>query len=161
LAGWEAHGIELSDAYVEFAKREFGTVLLNCGIEDAPFPENYFDYINFWHVIEHLRDPGAALRTIYRWLKVGGILNLGTPNGIPLLAHIMSWYHGYVELGDGHTYVFPPKVLRAYVKSIGFEVVLHRQYNSKTSNVRRTRRFIQSIFPIYRTMQSIVARKTR
>jgi SAM-dependent methyltransferase len=40
------------------------------------FPNHYFDVITLWYVIEHLRNPAAAIAEFKRVLKPGGILVL-------------------------------------------------------------------------------------
>lgn len=49
-------------------------------ILDYPCCEAFFDVIFFNHVIEHIPDDSLALKNIYRILKPGGLLVLGTPN---------------------------------------------------------------------------------
>lgn len=49
-------------------------------ILDYPARDACFDVIFFNHVIEHIRDDVAALRSVRRILKPGGLLVLGTPN---------------------------------------------------------------------------------
>src|SRR5438034_11555855 len=79
--GWEAFGIELSESCVRFARERRNILTISqCPIEAADFPGEFFDIINFWHVIEHVRDPWWIIRKIGDWLKPGGILILGTPN---------------------------------------------------------------------------------
>lgn len=47
---------------------------------DYPARDGAFDVIFFNHVIEHIRDDVAALKSVYRLLAPGGLLVLGTPN---------------------------------------------------------------------------------
>jgi len=49
-------------------------------ILDYPAEDAAFDLVFFHHVIEHIRDDRAALATVRRILKPGGLLVLGTPN---------------------------------------------------------------------------------
>jgi SAM-dependent methyltransferase len=49
-------------------------------ILDYPWPDDSFDIIFFNHVIEHIPDDLAALETVRRILRPGGLLVLGTPN---------------------------------------------------------------------------------
>lgn len=44
------------------------------------FPQNYFDLIVAFEIIEHLKDPQKAIVEFYRVLKPGGRLILSTPN---------------------------------------------------------------------------------
>lgn len=49
-------------------------------ILDYPAQDNFFDMVFFHHVIEHITEDQKALETIFRILKPGGLLILGTPN---------------------------------------------------------------------------------
>ena len=49
-------------------------------ITNYPVRDNVFDVIFFNHVLEHIRDDATALAEVYRILKPGGLLLLGTPN---------------------------------------------------------------------------------
>jgi len=47
---------------------------------DYPAEDDFFEIIFFNHVIEHIEEDVAALQTVQRILKPGGLLVLGTPN---------------------------------------------------------------------------------
>lgn len=49
-------------------------------ILDYPAADGFFDIVFFNHVIEHIPDDAAALRTVARILRPGGLFILGTPN---------------------------------------------------------------------------------
>ena len=55
-------------------------VLFLADILDHPAADDSFDIVFFNHVIEHIPDDMAALRTVQRILRPGGIVVLGTPN---------------------------------------------------------------------------------
>jgi 2-polyprenyl-3-methyl-5-hydroxy-6-metoxy-1,4-benzoquinol methylase len=127
--GWEGYGIELSESAVQFARESRGiTTIQMKPIEDCEFPESYFDIVNFWHVIEHLRDPFLALGKIAHWLKSGGMLHLGTPNPSSPDALLASWLNGRFGLGADHTFGFPPPTLRRMVIATGLSVAGHKVY---------------------------------
>lgn len=74
------YGIELSKEAARFAMR-FGDVI--CGDvqrSDFPWPEEFFDYIVFGDVLEHLQDAQAVLKRLYRYLKRGGHIIVSMPN---------------------------------------------------------------------------------
>lgn len=159
LEGWEAHGIELSADFVKYAREERNLhTILNCEIEDSSYEENFFDYINFWHVIEHLRDPIIVLKKIYYWLKPGGKLNLGTPNPLTRYGWLAFQYHNRFDLGIDHTFGFTPKTLNKILTDIGFEVELQKVYKPTKKYKSPVKRVINSV-GLNNTMQKVIAIK--
>ena len=73
--GWDVYGLEIDKNAVKVA-RERGLVNVKLGGYEkiASFPNNYFDSIRLYHVIEHIPDPRACLKLIYKKLKPGGRL---------------------------------------------------------------------------------------
>ena len=49
-------------------------------LQNYPLPEGSFDLVICWDVLEHLEDPGAALRNMRRALKPDGVMVLSLPN---------------------------------------------------------------------------------
>ena len=79
----------------------------------------------FYHVIEHLENPQNELKILYKLLKRGGILIVGTPNVSSIAAKI---FQGNFRLfGPGHLCLFTPKNLNDILQSNGFEV-FKREY---------------------------------
>lgn len=60
--------------------RSTGATLFLADLMNYPALDNSFDVVFFNHVIEHIPDDGAALATVQRILKPGGLLVLGAPN---------------------------------------------------------------------------------
>ena len=79
-AGWEGWGIEPSREAAETAGKIPGLKIFCGTAEEAGFPENHFDIITLWNVVDCLPDPCAALKTIREWLRPGGLLLIRTPN---------------------------------------------------------------------------------
>ena len=78
--GWEVHGMEMSEEAVHRAKSMGVEQVTRGTFDDASYPENYFDVIRFWSVLEHIYDPLATLAKVNRFLKPGGLLVLQVPN---------------------------------------------------------------------------------
>jgi len=45
-----------------------------------PFIDNLFEKVYFYDIIEHVENPSKCLREIHRVLKVGGKIEISTPN---------------------------------------------------------------------------------
>lgn len=87
--GWDVHGMDIDDAALEQA-RGAGLSAFH-GTLEAPAGEiaaGGFDAVTLNHVLEHLADPVAALRSACELLRPGGVLWVATPN-LRSLAHRM------------------------------------------------------------------------
>lgn len=77
-------GIDTHAPSIEYASREFGSEGLSFRLSDCetlPEAAQRFDAIVCADVLEHLPDPGAALRCVERLLRPGGRLLVTVPNG--------------------------------------------------------------------------------
>ena len=92
-AGYDAAGVEPSERGVRAAREAYGVGLGHAGIEDAE--PGTFDVVTVWHVLEHVEDPGAALRRVTSWLRPGGVLLVGVPNVASAQAKVggSRWFH--------------------------------------------------------------------
>lgn len=54
--------------------------IINTTIEKANFPDQYFDAITCFHVLEHLENPSVAFQKALKLLKDGGFLIIEVPN---------------------------------------------------------------------------------
>ena len=76
--GWEKHGIELSAFAAERASQH-GKIHQG-DLRSANYPDNHFDVVMLYHVLEHMLHPVEEIEEIFRVLKPGGTLIVGTPN---------------------------------------------------------------------------------
>jgi SAM-dependent methyltransferase len=77
-AGWQKHGVELSRFAAEHAAH-WGEIYVG-ELAGANYPAEYFDVVVLHHVIEHVAEPADLIAEIWRVLKSGGKLLLGTPD---------------------------------------------------------------------------------
>lgn len=116
--GLDSVGIEPSGRARHLAA---GSEVLEATAESAQLEPGSFDVAVFWHVLEHLDEPAAALEAAHRWLRPGGTLVIGVPNRLSVQARIGGdrWFHQDVPRHRTH---FTPAGVRALLTRTGFEV---------------------------------------
>ena len=73
-----------------------------------PWPDRSVDEVFAAHVLEHLRNPIAAMQEIHRVLKPGGKVTVIVPNAAGYMAHYPghkslfseAWFHAFVNCDD-------------------------------------------------------------
>jgi 2-polyprenyl-3-methyl-5-hydroxy-6-metoxy-1,4-benzoquinol methylase len=130
-AGYITKGVELSHDAVEYAKKEFGLDVEIGPLEELQFPENYFDVVTLWVVLEHVPYPLATLKEACRILKPGGLLAVSTPNIGGVLAKILRrrWW----EIRRVHINQFTTRTLTDIVQNAGFTNVSSVCYRESIS----------------------------
>lgn len=115
--GWEAEGTELSTVAARKLEAE-GFRIHTGAIEDVPLPAAQYDVIILSEVIEHLRDPQAALAHIREALRPGGAAYITTPNfnGISRRALGVRWR--VIDVPE-HLFYFTVASLAALLQSAG------------------------------------------
>jgi SAM-dependent methyltransferase len=78
-AGFDASGLELSQAIVEYARRVFAVPILHGPLAEQSIAPGSLDIIALMDVVEHFPDPVAALRDCVPLLADDGLLLLQTP----------------------------------------------------------------------------------
>ena len=73
-------GIELDERFAAEASKRYDEVVCGSVPDDIPWPEQSFDTILCYDVLEHLYDPWSATRRLAGLLKPGGRLHLSMPN---------------------------------------------------------------------------------
>lgn len=123
-AGWQVTGTELSEAAV----RQASELDLHHGeVWEAGLPDDKFDVVTCWHVIEHSSDPKRMVAELFRVLRPGGWLVLATPNlhdylfRLGYLAGRGHWPTLYEDdERELHLFHFSTTTLQRLVQSVGF-----------------------------------------
>jgi SAM-dependent methyltransferase len=122
--GWETAGVELSAEVARLARERHGLDVFAGTLEQAAYPDAYFDAVTMWDVLEHLHDPVNTLREIGRILKPGGVLIIRVPNLASWDAAIFGQYWAGLD-APRHLYVFTPQTLSTMLEQAGFVTASH------------------------------------
>jgi len=143
--GIEAHGLEGSEPFYE---RAIGRMkirpdrLKRAAMEEADYPESYFDFVTFGAVLEHLYDPSDSIARAMRWLRPGGVIHIEVPSAAWLGHRLINAYYR-VRRGDYvgnispmhppyHLYEFSMASFRAHAARLGYEIADHGYYVCNT-----------------------------
>jgi 2-polyprenyl-3-methyl-5-hydroxy-6-metoxy-1,4-benzoquinol methylase len=119
--GWELNGVEISEHAAKIAREAYSLNVFNGTLEEAAYPEHYFDAITLWDVLEHLHDPSSSLDEIHRILKPDGVIVFRIPNLGSWDAKLFGPYWAGLD-APRHLYVFDQHTLNALLTKTGFEV---------------------------------------
>jgi SAM-dependent methyltransferase len=122
--GWRAQGVEPEQTAAEMA-RDRGPSVVVAKLEDSGLPERTYDVVSAFHVLEHIADSRAFLRTMARWARPGGYVAIEVPN----FASVQRRRLGEAWTGlrpREHLVHFTPQTLRRTFAAAGIEPVLVR-----------------------------------
>ena len=130
-AGYTTKGIDISQDAAEYARREFGLNVEAKPFKELQFPENYFDVVTLWQVLEHVPYPLIVLKEVHRILKPGGLLATSTPDIEGIMAKIFrrKWWN----LRRLHINQFTAKTLADMLNRAGFKNVFSTKYKEYIS----------------------------
>lgn len=120
--GYDVTGVEFSPASVAEANRRLGTPLVMQGtVESAPLTPGSFDVCVFADVIEHTRDPLAAVTRAWDLLAPGGTLFAAIPSLDSWSARLMR--QQWMEFKAEHLFYFDSRTFESLLVRAGFHRV--------------------------------------
>jgi SAM-dependent methyltransferase len=119
--GWEGMGIEISQKAIDYARDTLGLTIHPGPLEKVGFPENSFDVVSGFYVVEHLSCPMTFLKECYRILKPRGLLLLRYPHTTPIknLLHLLGIENRLYDL-PAHLSDFSPGMIQGCLEQVGF-----------------------------------------
>lgn len=142
---FEIYGLEPSKPFYNYSieKIKINPDQLKCeSIEEAEYPENYFDFILFNAVLEHLYDPSASIIKAVKWLKPNGIIHIEVPSSNWLTNKIYNFYYfirGLDYVGNispmhppFHLYEFGLTSFTEHAKQNNYEIVFFEYHVCST-----------------------------
>ena len=152
--GVEIYGIEPSVFAAEKAMNLFGIKVINDLVDNAVMnlPDDFFDIVTLWDVIEHFLDPLDILCKVNKKMKKGAYICIATHNIDSQFSKITgSWYP---HLMYQHFYHFSDKTIKEMSSRAGYEVVKIEVFN-KMWSIRFLLGLLKEFFPRNRFLCSI------
>lgn len=134
---WQVYGEEISEYAVRYAQKKFGLRVLKGNLSEVDLPDNFFDVVTLWDVIDHSEKPSLLLKEIYRILKKDGLVVVQTDmedSFIYRLAHWIyfltaGWFKNPVVRGHPihHSTFYSLKTLKKTLTSAGFKIIKEKR----------------------------------
>ena len=122
--GWEVTGVEPDEDARKVANHSFHLNLQDPSVLEQ-LPDDSFDAITMWHVLEHIHDLQNQMAHLKRLVKPNGRLFIAVPNYQSLDAHIyrLNWA-GYDV--PRHLYHFSPKAMHTLMQRYHLKIVAQK-----------------------------------
>jgi SAM-dependent methyltransferase len=93
-AGFEAHGVDVSEPNIERARKFCDRCRFYDG-KKLPFADNFFSSAGALNVLEHVEEPEAFIAELVRVVDIGGKIVLSSPN----FFRVFGWhdYHPHMR----------------------------------------------------------------
>lgn len=95
----EVKGVELEENVAKLGRNQIEIIQGNIETMQIPYEKNYFDYIIFGDVLEHLYAPDEVLRKMKAYLREGGQFLCSIPN-LMHMSVILPLLRGQFQYGD-------------------------------------------------------------
>jgi SAM-dependent methyltransferase len=120
--GWKVKGVDLSPAPAAFAREKMGLDVFTGTVEEAGYPDDYFDVVFTNATLEHLRHPLATLKECLRILRPGGAFYADTVNWDSYTRRLLGTNWKLISPSD-HVHLFTPDNILSLCHHAGFEHV--------------------------------------
>lgn len=128
---WQVYGVEVCRDLSIHIRKYLNLDIFIGTLEEAKFPDGFFDAVYLNHLLEHLTDPLGFLSEVNRILKDDGVVFIGSPNAKDFLNALnkiitrsglrRSW-SGYL-CPPMHLCAFTPHTLTKLLEKAGFKIL--------------------------------------
>ena len=119
--GWHVSGVEFNTWCLQHLS-EMNIEVIDVPIKQAMLPDDFYQCVTLWTVLEHILDPEDLLRDIHQVLAPGSILLILVPN-VDSLANRILHEKSTTFSGDTHINLFSTATLTRLLEKVKFELV--------------------------------------
>jgi ubiquinone/menaquinone biosynthesis C-methylase UbiE len=143
--GWQVAALEVSHSAASQAASRIGNRVVVADALTLPFRDGSFHAVTMWDVLEHLRDPHAAVAEVARVLNPGGRFLLSTADVGSVVARLSrSRWHLYTL--PEHLFFHTRKSLRLLLETHRFRIADMRAESSIYTLAYLVERVRKSLF---------------
>lgn len=127
---FEFEGIDYSEGSLEHL-RSSGMKVSLASLEEKNYPDESFDLVVGFHVLEHVQEPNRFAREVHRILSPGGKFYLQ----VPCVTHWRARQAGKAWKAFGppaHLWYFSPQAMRHFLSNNGFRVISAHTISNRT-----------------------------
>tara|TARA_Y100000310_G_C20673167_1_gene811403 strand:- start:1556 stop:2458 length:903 start_codon:yes stop_codon:yes gene_type:complete len=124
--GWQVYGVEPNKWLCNWAQKNYGLYIQPGTIDSLNYPDNFFDVITLWDVLEHVPNPTEVLKKCHRLIKPGGYIYLNYPDYESYASKIMK--SKWIFLLSVHIYYFTRETIAKTLEKTGFQTLKYRTH---------------------------------
>lgn len=118
---FSASGVEMSELMHHYAVNDLCLNVTNANFFELEIPENSYDVVTMWDVLEHLNEPNKAIKKAYKILKPGGYIFLQVPQIDSFVAKRQK--ENWTMLSIEHISYFSKETITKFLNSNNFEII--------------------------------------
>lgn len=131
--GWDTFGVELSKPLSDYANKKLKVSVINKPLESIDLPDNSFDVVTFWGVIEHVFDPNKFMKHAARLVKENGLLCFATNNIDGWMGRLMKDKFSFISYPE-HLWLFNIRTVKKIVENAGLKIERIETFDTITAD---------------------------
>lgn len=119
--GWEPFGVDIDNGMVEFCRRSLSLNVTQGVLKSDSYPDNYFDAVTLFHVLEHLPGFDQTISDVANMIKPDGLLVIDVPNAGDIRRLLFK--ENWMQYREHHLWYFSRTTLGIILRKYGFEII--------------------------------------
>lgn len=119
-SGFDVTVLDIDKRALQVAQERFGLNTIHGSLDTVDLPEEYFDIMTFFYVLEHLHNPAKALASAYKALRSSGWIVILVPLLNSYEEMIFKKYWGELRDAPRHTAIPTTRGVKYLLENNGF-----------------------------------------